>query len=194
MTSTTNLVVTTAGTFQFQVHGGGGAGGPGNGYNAFGRGGVGGGIGTITAQLAAGNYLVTIGGGGTGSVYPSNYSTTAGTASSVVGFTAGAEIGAGGATNLNTAGLNANGVAGTDVSTFIGGSALFKSANGGNANTGVGGSSVGGNGASGVATAGSAAANTASGGGGAGGAGLPDLFTGNSGAGGSGIVYVRWFA
>jgi hypothetical protein len=77
-----------------------------------------------------------------------------------------------------------NGGAGYDVSTFIGGAALFKGAGGGGSGSvtqGTGGSSVGGNASAtnGVA----AAANTASGGG-----------AGNttSGAGGSGIVYIRW--
>jgi len=77
-----------------------------------------------------------------------------------------------------------NGGAGYDVSTFIGGSALFKGAGGGGSGSvtqGTGGSSIGGNASAtnGVA----AAANTASGGG-----------AGNtaSGAGGSGIVYIRW--
>ena len=77
-----------------------------------------------------------------------------------------------------------NGAAGYDVSSFIGGSALFKGAGGGGSGSvtqGTGGSSVGGNASAtnGVA----AAANTASGGG-----------AGNtaSGAGGSGIIYFRW--
>jgi hypothetical protein len=77
-----------------------------------------------------------------------------------------------------------NGAAGYDVSSFIGGSALFKGAGGGGSGSvtqGTGGSSVGGNASAvnGVA----AAANTASGGG-----------AGNtaSGAGGSGIIYLRW--
>lgn len=79
-----------------------------------------------------------------------------------------------------------NGAAGYDVSSFIGGSALFKGAGGGGSGSvtqGTGGSSVGGNASAtnGVA----AAANTASGGG-----------AGNtaSGAGGSGIIYFRWKA
>jgi len=91
------------------------------------------------------------------------------------------EVGGNGAT---TAG--GNGGAGYDVSTFIGGLALFKGAGGGGSGSvtqGTGGSSVGGNASAtnGVA----AAANTASGGG-----------AGNtaSGAGGSGIIYFRWKA
>jgi hypothetical protein len=81
-----------------------------------------------------------------------------------------------------------NGGAGTDVSTFIAGSALFKAAGGGGAGSvtgGAGGSSIGGNGSSGATPATSATANTASGGGGS----KDGVASGN---GGSGIVYVRF--
>jgi hypothetical protein len=80
------------------------------------------------------------------------------------------------------------GGAGTDVSTFIGGSALFKAAGAGgagNTTLGTGGSSIGGNGGTSGTNATSAAANTASGGGGA-------ASNRTAGAGGSGIVYVRF--
>ena len=111
------------------------------------------------------------------------------------GFTAGSEIGSGGAQNGNTPGLDGAGDVGTQVNTFIGGSSLFKAAGGGNSRTGTGGSGIGGNGSNGApGAATSAAANTASGGGGAGGSGLPDLYTGTAGNGGTGIVYVRWLA
>jgi hypothetical protein len=193
--ATGNLTVTTAGTFEFKIFGGGGGGGGGNGYNAFGYGGAKGGTGNITAVLTPGTYLITIGAGGTGAQYPYGYSGTNGTSSSVAGYTAGSEIGSGGAQNGNTPGTNANGATGTEVNTFIGGSSLFKAAGGGNSITGIGGSGIGGNGSNGApGAATSAAANTASGGGGAGGSGLPDLFTGYGGNGGTGIVYVRWLA
>lgn len=193
--ATGNLTVTSGGTFEFKIFGGGGGGAPGNGYNAFGRGGGKGGTGNITATLTPGTYLITIGGGGSGPTSPTVYSSTSGTASSVAGFTAGSEIGAGGGTGAtgNTAGLDGAGDAGTQVNTFIGGSSLFKAAGGGNSRTGTGGSGIGGNGGNGSpGNATSAAANTASGGGGNGGSGLPDLFTGTGGNGGSGVVYVRW--
>jgi hypothetical protein len=81
-----------------------------------------------------------------------------------------------------------NGGAGFDVSAFIGGSALLKSAGGGGGgNTGgTGGSSIGGNGGSNAANGTAAGANTASGGGGAGRGGT------DGANGGSGIVYVRF--
>jgi hypothetical protein len=92
---------------------------------------------------------------------------------------------AAGGTATGTA-VGAAGGAGYDVSTFIGGSALYKGAGGGGGGSstgGAGGSSVGGAGG-GNAAGSAAAANTASGGGGAGG-----NFAG--GAGGSGIIYIR---
>lgn len=85
-----------------------------------------------------------------------------------------------------TSSVGGAGGAGLDVSSFIGGSALYKAGGGGGQrNTGsggAGGSSVGGAGASSNTTGGTAAANTGSGGGGGDG----------GGAGGSGIVYVRF--
>jgi hypothetical protein len=195
--STGALTVTSAGTFEFKVFGGGGGGGYGNGYNSFGPGGGKAGTGNITTVLGVGTYTVTIGAGGSGPTSPTVYSSSAGTASSVAGFSAVAEIGAGGGTMAtgNTAGIDGAGDVGTQVNTFIGGTSLFKAAGGGNSRTGIGGSGVGGNGGNGSpGNATSAAANTASGGGGNGGSSLPDLFTGTGGNGGSGIVYVRWRA
>ena len=195
--ATGNLTVTSAGTFEIKLFGGGGGGAQGNGYNSFGRGGGKGGTGNITATLAAGTYLVTVGAAGRGPTGPTDYSSTSGTASSVAGFTAGSEIGAGGGTAAtgNTAGLDGAGDVGTQVNTFIGGSSLFKAAGGGNSRTGTGGSGIGGNGGNGSpGNQTAAAANTASGGGGHGGSNLPDLFTGYGGNGGTGIVYVRWLA
>ena len=195
--ATGNLTVTSAGIFEFKIFGGGGGGATGNGYNSFGRGGGKGGTGNITATLAAGTYLITVGAGGRGPTGQSDYSSTSGTASSVAGYTGGAEIGAGGGTAAtgNTAGLNGAGDAGTEVNTFIGGASLFKAAGGGNSITGIGGSGIGGNGGNGSpGNQTAAAANTASGGGGHGGSNLPDLFTGYGGNGGTGIVYVRWLA
>ena len=88
--------------------------------------------------------------------------------------------------NLPIAG--GSGGAGYDISTFIGGSALYKAAGGGGGGStggGAGGSGVGGAGS--TSTGNSAAINTASGGGGAG-----TATNGAGGNGGSGIVYVRW--
>jgi hypothetical protein len=195
--STGNLTVTSAGTFEIKLFGGGGGGAPGNGYNSFGRGGGKGGTGNITAVLTPGTYLVTVGGGGRGPTGQTDYTSTSGTQSSVAGYTAGAEIGAGGGTQAtgNTAGLDGAGDVGTQVNTFIGGASLFKAAGGGNSRTGIGGSGIGGNGSNGSpGAATTAAANTASGGGGNGGSDIPDLFTGVGGGGGSGVVYVRWLA
>jgi hypothetical protein len=98
----------------------------------------------------------------------------------------GGTTGAGGA-NISTTG--GAGGTGTDVSSFISGSALFKGGGGGGGSSttgGTGGSGVGGNGFSGNGSGASAGANTASGGGGAGGN------TGSGGVGGSGIVYIRF--
>jgi hypothetical protein len=98
----------------------------------------------------------------------------------------GGTTGAGGANSGTTGGA---GGTGTDVSYFIGGSALFKGGGGGGGGTGAGGaggSGVGGAGRTGNGAGTAAAANTASGGGGAGGN------TGAGGAGGSAIVYVRF--
>lgn len=100
--------------------------------------------------------------------------------------------GGGGSTTAvgGNASANAGGAggAGYDVSTFIGGSALYKGAGGGGGGNnfgGAGGSGIGGTGASSTTNATAAAANTASGGG--------SRATTNSGqAGGSGIVYIRW--
>ena len=192
--STGSFTVTSAGTFEVYSFGGGGGGSGGNGYNSFGSGGSAGGNGTITKNLGVGAYTITVGAGGNGATAPSNYSGSAGTSSyfgtdnSVAGT-----YGAGGAAGVNhSPNNNANGASGTDVSAFIGGGTLYKGAGGGNSATGLGGSGIGGNGAGGTATAGSAANNTASGGGGSYGSGQPLLQCGNAGAGGSGIVYIRW--
>jgi hypothetical protein len=98
----------------------------------------------------------------------------------------GGTTGAGGA-NISTTG--GAGGTGTDVSYFIGGSALFKGGGGGGGSSvtgGTGGSGVGGDGFSGNGSGASAGNNTASGGGGAGGT------SGSGGVGGSGIVYIRF--
>ena len=98
----------------------------------------------------------------------------------------GGTTGAGGANSGTTGGA---GGTGTDVSYFIGGSALYKGGGGGGGGTGAGGaggSGVGGAGRTGNGAGTAAGNNTASGGGGAGGN------TGAGGAGGSGIVYVRF--
>jgi hypothetical protein len=186
--STGSFTVTSAGIFEIYGFGGGGGGSGGNGYNAFGGGGLGGGNTTLTRLLSTGSYTITIGAGGAGATAPTNYASSAGTASLFVGDT----VGSGGAGGVNGANNNNNGAAGIDVSAFIGGGSLFKGAGGGNASSGLGGSGIGGNGAAGTATAGSAAANTASGGGGSAGSGQPLLQCGNAGVGGSGIVYIRW--
>ncbi len=104
--------------------------------------------------------------------------------------------GSGGGGGATAAGGNGSGTtngaggAGVDVSTFIGGSALFKCGGGGGGGLtgGAGGSSVGGAGGTGNNVGASASANTGSGGGGGG-----DT-TNNGGAGGSGIVFIRFKA
>jgi hypothetical protein len=96
-------------------------------------------------------------------------------------------VGAGGAGNVGGAGG-----AGYDVNAFTGAGSLFKGGGGGGgARTtgGAGGSSVGGAGGGGLVAGSAAAANTASGGGGG---GTNDATGANGGAGGSGIVYVRF--
>ena len=193
--ATGTLTVVSAGTFEFKCFGGGGAGWGGNGYNAFGAGGAKGGEGNLTVTLPVGTYTVVVGSGSTNPAsYPYNYYPAgSGGSSYLTGYTAGSEVGAGGSNGQNPGGLDANGVAGTQVNTFIGGSSLFKAAGGGNSRTGIGGSGIGGNGVN-NGTATGAAANTASGGGGAGGSSQPNLYSANAGVGGSGIVYVRWLA
>lgn len=89
----------------------------------------------------------------------------------------------------SSSGIGGAGGAGVDVSTFIGGSALFKAGGGGGSGTttgGAGGSGVGGAGRNGTNTSGfSASANTAGGGG-------ASIGQATGGNGGSGIVYVRF--
>jgi hypothetical protein len=190
--STGTLTVNDSRSFQVKLFGGGGSGGGGNGYNAFGRGGGPGAEANATATLGAGTYTVTIGAGSTDtSNYPTDYGAGPGSPSS---FSSPSTTANGGAASGNGGANNGNGNAGVQLNTFIGGASLFKAAGGGNANSGIGGSGIGGNAVFGTGTAQSAAANTASGGGGAGGSNLPNLFTGTSGRGGSGIVYVRWVA
>lgn len=181
--SSSNLVVTSPGDFEFLLYGGAASGAAGNGYNAFGRGGAAGERLLSVIALTAGTYAMVIGAGAVAGVYsinPGSASTGAGL-SAAGGVDSGSESGA----------TNANGIVGTQVNTFIGGTSLFKGGGGGAADSGLGGSDIGGNGA-GYGTAGTAAANTASGGGGAGGSGQPDLLPGTPGSGGSGIIYVRW--
>jgi hypothetical protein len=90
----------------------------------------------------------------------------------------------------SSSGIGGAGGAGVDVSTFIGGSSLFKAGGGGGSGAttgGAGGSGVGAAGRNGAgSTAGlSADANTAGGGGAA-------IGNATGGSGGSGIVYVRF--
>ena len=146
------------------------------------------------------------GSGGGGSSYSGNTSRyltgAAAIISSVSGFAGGTGSavdyyggagggGAGAVGAANASQTGGAGGAGYDVSTFIGGSALYKAGGGGGGSGnvgsgGAGGSSVGG--AGGTQAAGNAAsANTAGGGGGSAG----DR-TAAGGAGGSGIVYVRF--
>jgi len=191
--STGPLTVTSAGIFEFKFFGGGGAGWGGNGYNAFGTGGAKGGEGNLTVTLPVGTYTVNVGAGSTNPATPPTnyYPAGSGGNSFLTGYTGAGEVGTGGSNGGNPAGRSAAGATGTQVNTFIGGASLFKAAGGGNAESGAGGSGIGGA-ATNNGTAGTAAANTASGGGGAGGSGLPDLYTGTAGSGGTGIVYVRW--
>ena len=191
--STGALTVTGAGTFEFYMFGGGGGGSQGNGYNGFAQGGFGSAGVTVTKTLSAGTYTVTVGAGGNPATgYASNQ--TAGGDSyfdtDITNKSVGGAKGVAGGGGLQ----NINGAAGTDVSPFIGGASLFKGAGGGNPASGNGGSSIGGNGRTYPSGGTSAAANTASGGGGSNGSGLPDFFILDAGAGGSGIVYVRWRA
>ena len=187
--STSSLTVIEGGTFEFLCFGGGGGGRNGNGYNSFGAGGGKGGTGNLTVVLPAGVYTVTVGGGGSGATSNTYYNETGGTASYFHTYSSGGNAGSGGAGNGNGGGTSANGQAGTQVNTFIGGASLFKAAGGGNSISGIGGSGIGGNGSNGSpGNSTSAAANTASGGGGSGGSGQPVLQGGNGGNGGTGIV------
>jgi hypothetical protein len=190
--STGALTVTGAGTFEFYIFGGGAGGGQANGYNGFSAGGLGGSNTTVTKKLDVGTYTVTVGAGGAGSVGYGG----GGVGGDSYFDTDTTNKGAGGLAQASGGSglLNINGAAGTDVSSFIGGASLFKGAGGGNANSGNGGSSIGGNGRQYPTAATSAAANTASGGGSANADGLPNFNILNAGAGGSGIVYVRWRA
>jgi hypothetical protein len=142
--------------------------------------------------LTTGSYLITVGGGGAGSVGYGG----GGVGGDSYFDTDTVNKGAGGLAQASGASgfLNINGAAGTDVSPFIGGASLFKGAGGGNANSGNGGSSIGGNGRQYPTSATSANSNTASGGGSANADGLPNFNLLPAGAGGSGIVYVRWVA
>jgi hypothetical protein len=191
--STGALTVTGAGTFEFYLFGGGGGGSQGNGYNGFAQGGFGSTGVQVTKTLSPGTYTVTVGAGGNPSTGYATNNTAGGDSyfdTDTTNKSTGGAKGVAGASGL----LNINGAAGTDVSTFIGGSALYKGAGGGNPASGNGGSGVGGNGRTYPSGGTSAAANTASGGGGSNGSGLPDFFILDAGAGGSGIVYVRWRA
>ena len=164
-----------------------------------GGGGGNGGIGSSANQT---ELVGGCGGGGGGTSVDIYYFGGASVAPTVQGF-AGAQgntgnftagSGGGGVTAVGVAFSGANGGAGGagyDVSAFISGSALFKGGGGGGGATtagtgGAGGSSVGGAGGTTSTNGSAAAANTASGGGGVG------YRTGNGGAGGSGIVYVRF--
>ena len=152
----------------------GGAGGNSDVANSFGLGGSGGGGGGITL------FVTPI-----AAQFGSSYGSNGGT-----GVNDNAGGGGGGATAVGTNAVTAtggNGGAGYQVNTFISGASLFKAGGGGGGaqtTAGTGGSSIGGAGAVSGA-AGTAAANTASGGGGA-------RNTATSGAGGSGIIYVRF--
>ena len=100
-----------------------------------------------------------------------------------------AAVGGAGNTGANTGGA---GGAGTDVSNFIGGSALFKASGGGGAATtagtaGLGGSSLGNDGTK-TTTGTNGGANTGCGGGGANSVGGVPI----AGNGGSGIAYIRF--
>jgi hypothetical protein len=191
--STGSFVVTGAGSFEFYMFGGGGGGAQGNGYNGFAQGGFGSAGVQVTKTLAAGNYTVTVGAGGNPSTGYATNNTAGGDSYFDTDTTNKSSGGAKGVAG-NSGLLNINGASGTDVSSFIGGASLFKGAGGGNPTSGNGGSSIGGNGRTYPSGGTSAAANTASGGGGSNGSGLPDFFILDAGAGGSGVVYVRWRA
>ena len=146
---------------------------------------VGGGTNVITFQGGWGGSGSGAGNGST-NIVGKGYATQGNDGSQYTTNGGGAGGGAGSVGGAASSGVGGTGGTGVDVSTFIGGSALFKSGGGGGgANTtgGAGGSGVGGAGGVGSGTA--AGANTASGGGGAG-------TSGSGGNGGSGIVYVRF--
>lgn len=133
----------------------------------------------------------TAGGRGGGTTLPGNGILNQGNRGGAGAGNSTAAGGGGGAGAVGSAGSGTTGGAGGagyDVSTFIGGSSLFKAGGGGGSGSvtgGTGGSSVGGNGGTSGTNGAAAAANTGSGGGGA-------VTANTAGAGGSGIVYVRF--
>ena len=149
---------------------------------------VGGGTNVITFQGGWGG-SGSGAGNGSSNIVGKGYATQGNDGSTYNGNSGGGGGGAGSAGVVPVA-VNNGGVGGTgiDVSSFIGGSTLFKSAGGGGGGSSagaLGGSGIGGNGGSAGGSGTAAAANTASGGGGASNAG-------SGGNGGSGIVYVRF--
>ncbi|CAB4149884.1 hypothetical protein UFOVP1400_20 [uncultured Caudovirales phage] len=162
----------------------------------------------ITGGGYGASYLTVAGGGGCGG---GGYSATGATAlqktggtptiSTVSGYIGGTittaldSTGAAGGGGCGGAGNDRSGTTGGagglayDVSSFIGGSALYKGGGGGGGGLigGAGGNSVGGSGGSNAAGNAAPNANTASGGGGA-----AYNATASGGAGSSGIVYVRF--
>jgi hypothetical protein len=190
-TSTSAFTVTSGGSFDIYLFGGGGGGSQGNGYNGFSQGGFAPTGVQITKTLAVGTYSITVGALGAGAVGYGSPS-AGGDSYFDTDTTNKSAGGTGGVSGSSGARLNISGASGVDVSAFIGGASLFKGAGGGNGDSGSGGSGIGGNGGKWSGGGTSAAANTASGGGGSNGSGLPDFFCQNGGNGGSGIVYIRW--
>lgn len=185
-----------------------GAGGTGGANNTYGTGGFGSSIGTVFASPGGGvggcgnddNHYATAvraeirGGSNGGSGFNSTRPTTTidGISGKIGGqISTGAGAGGGGFSSAGANNDSSNGGAGgsgSDVSTFITGSTLYKATGGGGGGNGGtpgagGNSSANSNAGSTGATGNTASANSGSGGGGAGGTG---------GAGGSGIVYVRF--
>jgi hypothetical protein len=185
------LTVTTAGAFDYVVVGGGGGGGT-NGRG----GGSGGFVPQGTISLTA-NQAITVMAGRTGTNVLNARSNTFSQINTFVAGTGGGDGGdPTGATGFFTGGsggnFDVNGVAGADISVFLGQAATttFKAGGGaGGSSTGTaktGGSGGGGNGGRTGSVEGVAGTANSGGGGGGGAAG-----SGNS-TGGSGIVYVRF--
>jgi hypothetical protein len=199
-TGITNIVFSKAVSVEYLVVGGGGAGGGSGAGDCYGSGGGGAGgyrVGTYTAS--AQSYTVIVGTGGVGR----STSASGGDGGSSVVFSVVSAGGGGGALSTGAAaepgrnGGSGGGGSGSGTATYAGGlgntpaTTPMQGTNGGaySGTKGTGGSSIGGNGGDNVPTAPQAGQpNTGSGGGGCAGHNRSQT----SGAGGSGIVIVRY--
>lgn len=121
-TSSTIFVASGSGSIDIVLVGGGGGGGGAQSGGSSGNGGYGATVTSITRNITAGSYIVTVGGAGTGGAVGS--SGTAGTASSITGITgataAGGALGLGGAqSGAYLAGNGAGGNRGTAATSTV---------------------------------------------------------------------------